>query len=157
MSTVPIRPAATVVVLREPADARDPFDILMVRRSDHVAFMAGSYVFPGGRVDEGDYPAPHAELRVLAAREGLVGAALLAGAEVVGALDAEHAVEAVGAAAVAAAPRRRALADHDVVLVLHLALALREEIAFFQAIKGVIAKATETDNFTATNRKGNIV
>ena len=63
MSTVPIRPAATVVVLREPADARDPFDILMVRRSDHVAFMAGSYVFPGGRVDEGDYPAPHAELR----------------------------------------------------------------------------------------------
>jgi 8-oxo-dGTP pyrophosphatase MutT (NUDIX family) len=26
----------------------------MVRRNDKVAFMAGSYVFPGGRVDEGD-------------------------------------------------------------------------------------------------------
>ena len=29
----------------------------MVRRNDKVAFMAGSYVFPGGRVDEGDRPA----------------------------------------------------------------------------------------------------
>lgn len=28
----------------------------MVRRNDKVAFMAGSYVFPGGRVDEGDGP-----------------------------------------------------------------------------------------------------
>lgn len=28
----------------------------MVRRNDRVAFMAGSYVFPGGRVDEGDRP-----------------------------------------------------------------------------------------------------
>ncbi len=29
----------------------------MVRRNDTVAFMAGSYVFPGGRVDDGDRPA----------------------------------------------------------------------------------------------------
>jgi len=28
----------------------------MVRRNDKVAFMAGSYVFPGGRVDESDRP-----------------------------------------------------------------------------------------------------
>ena len=35
----------------------DPFEILMVRRNDKVAFMAGSYVFPGGRVDDGDRPA----------------------------------------------------------------------------------------------------
>ena len=48
----PARPAATVIVLR---DAK-PFEILMVRRSDTVAFMAGSYVFPGGRVDDGDRP-----------------------------------------------------------------------------------------------------
>jgi 8-oxo-dGTP pyrophosphatase MutT (NUDIX family) len=34
----------------------DPFEILMVRRADKVAFMAGSYVFPGGRVDECDRP-----------------------------------------------------------------------------------------------------
>lgn len=52
----PLRPAATVVVLRQAAT--HPFDVLMVRRNDHVAFMAGAYVFPGGRVDEGDVPEP---------------------------------------------------------------------------------------------------
>ena len=46
------RPAATVIVMRD----GDPFELLMVRRNDTVAFMAGSYVFPGGRVDEGDRP-----------------------------------------------------------------------------------------------------
>jgi 8-oxo-dGTP pyrophosphatase MutT (NUDIX family) len=55
----PARPAATVVVLR----AGDPFEILMVRRNDKVAFMAGSYVFPGGRVDDGDRPPPGAAMR----------------------------------------------------------------------------------------------
>ena len=49
------RPASTVVVLRPSAD---PFEILMVRRNDKVAFMAGSYVFPGGRVDDADVPSP---------------------------------------------------------------------------------------------------
>jgi 8-oxo-dGTP pyrophosphatase MutT (NUDIX family) len=53
VSTIaPARPASTVVVLRP----GDPFEILMVRRNDKVAFMAGSYVFPGGRVDEHDRP-----------------------------------------------------------------------------------------------------
>jgi 8-oxo-dGTP pyrophosphatase MutT (NUDIX family) len=57
---VPARPAATVVVMRPSASPRagDPFEILMVRRNDKVAFMAGSYVFPGGRVDEADRPSP---------------------------------------------------------------------------------------------------
>jgi len=54
----PARPASTVVVLR----AGDPFEILMVRRNDKVAFMAGSYVFPGGRVDPADYPEEGASL-----------------------------------------------------------------------------------------------
>lgn len=48
------RPAATVVVLRS------PFEVLMVKRNDKVAFMAGAYVFPGGRVDEADREAPPA-------------------------------------------------------------------------------------------------
>lgn len=52
----PLRPAATVVVLRPAADA--PFEVLLVRRNDHVAFMAGAYVFPGGRLDDGDMPEP---------------------------------------------------------------------------------------------------
>lgn len=51
-----IRPAATVVVLR-PASPH-PFEVLMVRRSDKIAFMAGAYVFPGGRVDDSDVPVP---------------------------------------------------------------------------------------------------
>lgn len=57
----PARPAATVVVLRE--SETEPFEILMVRRNDKVAFMAGSYVFPGGRVDEGDLPPPGTAMR----------------------------------------------------------------------------------------------
>jgi 8-oxo-dGTP pyrophosphatase MutT (NUDIX family) len=58
---VAARPASTVVVLRPPStslSASGPFEILMVRRNDKVAFMAGSYVFPGGRVDDADRPLP---------------------------------------------------------------------------------------------------
>lgn len=47
-----------MIVLR----AGDPFEILMVRRNDRVAFMAGSYVFPGGRVDDADRPSADAQL-----------------------------------------------------------------------------------------------
>lgn len=46
------RPAATVVLIRPSAAAQ--VDVLLVRRNDKVAFMAGAYVFPGGRVDEID-------------------------------------------------------------------------------------------------------
>jgi 8-oxo-dGTP pyrophosphatase MutT (NUDIX family) len=52
------RPAATVIVLR-PASPH-PFEVLMVRRNDQVAFMAGAYVFPGGRVDATDDASPAA-------------------------------------------------------------------------------------------------
>jgi 8-oxo-dGTP pyrophosphatase MutT (NUDIX family) len=52
VTPVPIRPASTVVVVR-PGDAAAP-DVLLVRRTDRVAFMAGAHVFPGGRVDEAD-------------------------------------------------------------------------------------------------------
>lgn len=52
----PLRPAATAIVLRPTADA--PFEVLLVRRSDQVAFMAGAHVFPGGRVDDTDAPEP---------------------------------------------------------------------------------------------------
>ena len=52
MPIATLRQAATVVVLR-PRDTRS-YDVLMVRRNDNVAFMAGAYVFPGGRLDEAD-------------------------------------------------------------------------------------------------------
>lgn len=54
--TAPLRPAATVIVLR-PA-ATHPFDVLLVRRNDSVAFMAGAHVFPGGRLDDTDIAEP---------------------------------------------------------------------------------------------------
>jgi recombination protein RecT len=54
--TAPLRPAATVIVLR-PASPH-PFDVLLVRRNDKVAFMAGAHVFPGGRLDDTDVAEP---------------------------------------------------------------------------------------------------
>lgn len=50
-SVVVARPAATVIVLR---DKRVGYEVLLLRRHDNVAFMAGAFVFPGGRVDEAD-------------------------------------------------------------------------------------------------------
>jgi 8-oxo-dGTP pyrophosphatase MutT (NUDIX family) len=52
----PARPAATVIVMREGPSPGGSFEILMVRRNEKIAFMGGSYVFPGGRVDEHDRP-----------------------------------------------------------------------------------------------------
>ena len=48
---VPVRPASTVVVLRDTADRPEVF---LVRRNATIAFMAGAHVFPGGRVDAAD-------------------------------------------------------------------------------------------------------
>jgi len=55
----PARPASTVIVLREIVlreleGAPSRLEVLLVKRNDTVAFMAGAYVFPGGRVDEAD-------------------------------------------------------------------------------------------------------
>ena len=54
VNPAPIRPAATVIVLRPGALRPEAFEVLMVRRNDAVAFMGGAYVFPGGRVDAAD-------------------------------------------------------------------------------------------------------
>ena len=45
---VPIRDAATLIVLR------DQTHVLMGQRSEKAAFMPGKFVFPGGAVDSGD-------------------------------------------------------------------------------------------------------
>lgn len=50
---VQIRPAATVMLLR---DTTDGLEVFMLRRHTGMAFAAGMYVFPGGRVDEADGP-----------------------------------------------------------------------------------------------------
>jgi 8-oxo-dGTP pyrophosphatase MutT (NUDIX family) len=48
---VPIRHAATVMVVR---DGHDGLEVFMVRRSMGAVFVGGGYVFPGGRVDDAD-------------------------------------------------------------------------------------------------------
>ncbi|MBM3678812.1 MAG: NUDIX domain-containing protein [Actinobacteria bacterium] len=47
----PAHPAATVVLTRDTAES---FEVLMLRRTAALAFLAGVYVFPGGRVDDAD-------------------------------------------------------------------------------------------------------
>jgi 8-oxo-dGTP pyrophosphatase MutT (NUDIX family) len=44
-------PAATVVLLR---DGDEDVETLLLRRSSRLGFAGGAWVFPGGRVDEGD-------------------------------------------------------------------------------------------------------
>jgi 8-oxo-dGTP pyrophosphatase MutT (NUDIX family) len=49
----PAVPAATVVLLR---DGPAGLETLMLRRARSLAFAAGAWVFPGGRIDPPDYP-----------------------------------------------------------------------------------------------------
>lgn len=51
-ATVAIRPAATVMLLRE-SDANG-VEVFMMRRTTKAAFAGGMYVFPGGAVDAED-------------------------------------------------------------------------------------------------------
>lgn len=46
---VPIKPAATVIPLR---DGGRGLEVLVLRRDTNLAFHGGSWVFPGGRVDD---------------------------------------------------------------------------------------------------------
>ena len=48
----PIRPAATVIIVR---DVGATYEIFMLRRTSRAAFAGGMYVFPGGRVDGDDH------------------------------------------------------------------------------------------------------
>src|SRR5262245_24232089 len=45
-------PAATVVVLRD--HLSHGIEVFLVRRGQKMKFMAGAFVFPGGRLDESD-------------------------------------------------------------------------------------------------------
>ncbi len=62
MSEVTPLPAASVLVVRN-----DPFEVLLLRRSDQSSFVPGAWVFPGGTADAAD----GGDLRVTAARETL--------------------------------------------------------------------------------------
>jgi 8-oxo-dGTP pyrophosphatase MutT (NUDIX family) len=49
----PLIPAATVVPLRDGASG---LETLMLRRNSKLEFAGGMWVWPGGRIDPGDYP-----------------------------------------------------------------------------------------------------
>jgi 8-oxo-dGTP pyrophosphatase MutT (NUDIX family) len=49
---VPVRPAATVMLLR---DGRAGLEVFMLQRTHSAAFARSQYVFPGGRVDDADH------------------------------------------------------------------------------------------------------
>ena len=51
LSTVPLRPASTVMLLR---DSEHDMEVFMMQRTTTAAFASGMYVFPGGRVDDVD-------------------------------------------------------------------------------------------------------
>jgi 8-oxo-dGTP pyrophosphatase MutT (NUDIX family) len=61
-------PAATLIVVRERAGG--PPELLMVERAGGMAFAAGAWVFPGGRIDAAD--------RALADKSGIDAAAVAA-------------------------------------------------------------------------------
>jgi len=64
----PIRPAATVLLVRDGADG---LEVLMQRRAATMVFASGTYVFPGGRVDpeDGEGPAGYVAAAVRECRE----------------------------------------------------------------------------------------
>jgi 8-oxo-dGTP pyrophosphatase MutT (NUDIX family) len=50
-ATVPVRPAATVMLVR---DGEGGLEVFMLRRTLAAVFAGGMYVFPGGRLDDAD-------------------------------------------------------------------------------------------------------
>ncbi len=59
-SVEPVYPAATVVLVR---DGDAGLEALLVQRNKTVQHMGGMWVFPGGKVDEADYPVDRDEYR----------------------------------------------------------------------------------------------
>jgi len=51
-SSVPVRPAATVMLVR---DGDDGLEVFMMQRTHGAAFARSQYVFPGGKVDDEDH------------------------------------------------------------------------------------------------------
>lgn len=51
-ASIPVRPAATVMLLR---DGESGLEVFMLQRTMSAAFARGQYVFPGGKVDDADH------------------------------------------------------------------------------------------------------
>ena len=51
---IPLKPAATVLLVRNCDKQDDKIEVFMVVRHHQIDFASGALVFPGGKVDEGD-------------------------------------------------------------------------------------------------------
>ncbi|MBC7649890.1 MAG: NUDIX domain-containing protein, partial [Vitreoscilla sp.] len=60
---VPLRNAATVLLLRDGANGVKGIEVLMTRRSMTASFAPGAYVFPGGGIDAADSAAHNQSTR----------------------------------------------------------------------------------------------
>src|SRR4051812_14433659 len=65
--TVEPRDAATVIVVR-PTEGGG-YDVLMTRRPESMAFMGGTFVFPGGALDDADLAPAMAARSILSSDE----------------------------------------------------------------------------------------
>jgi 8-oxo-dGTP pyrophosphatase MutT (NUDIX family) len=76
-------PAATLILVRERGSG--PPELLMVERAEGMVFAAGAWVFPGGRIDEGDerlaarFAAEQGSAKVAAIRETIEETAVPSG------------------------------------------------------------------------------
>jgi len=65
------QPSASVILLKDSLDPKDPFVIFLLRRQGESRFMPNRYVFPGGRVEkrDGQDPMSAEALKICALRE----------------------------------------------------------------------------------------
>jgi len=80
----PAIPAATLIIFRD--SIAGPPELLMVERAKKMVFAGGAWVFPGGRIDPGDYalaeslfPSEDGPSRIAAIRETIEEAGLPVG------------------------------------------------------------------------------
>lgn len=66
---VPVRPAATVMLVRDRDDGAAGVEVFMLRRTLNAAFGSGMYVFPGGKVETHDGDDVERAHRLAAIRE----------------------------------------------------------------------------------------
>ncbi len=127
-------PAATLILVRERAGPAP--ELLMVQRAGGMAFAAGAWVFPGGRIDDAD--------RALAGQYGIDAAAIAAIRETieetaipVGLLPVPDAAAAreVQDALIADQPLAQLLADHGVELDPDALIAFARWVPKFHAVR----------------------
>lgn len=91
VDTVVVRDAATVMVVRDGAAG---LEVLMMRRSSTLSFVAGAMVFPGGALDPADGTGPDG-LTVAAIRETFEESGLLLAADAAGRTAGVHHQQAI--------------------------------------------------------------